>query len=249
MSDEMRFRRPEGAPPYVFGHRGVRGEAPENTLAAFDLAARSGAEGVELDVRVCHSGELVVCHDADLTRLTRGRDTRRVADLDRDDLARVDVGEGQPVPLLSEVLQWARAAGLCVNVEMKRDVPDRAAVVRATARALEGDVPPVLVSSFDPWMLWSLRRRRPSTLIGYLFASDQRLTRSGWLHQVLGADAVHPERTEIDKSRCQAWKTRGLLVNVWTVNDVREGRALGELGVDAIITDVPRRMGDAVRRC
>src|SRR6266536_5012531 len=101
------FRRPEGAPPRVFGHRGVRGAAPENTMMAFELAADSGAQGVELDVRVCRSGELIVCHDPTLERVTGGRDARSVADLEWSLLSRVDVGSGQTMPLLGEVLGWA----------------------------------------------------------------------------------------------------------------------------------------------
>jgi glycerophosphoryl diester phosphodiesterase len=173
-----------------------------------------------------------------------------VADLDRAELSRVDVGEGQPVPLLTEVLEWAEARGLRVNVEMKRDVPDRPAVVRETARILEGSLlPPVIVSSFDPWMLAYLTWRSPSVLLGYLFASDQKLTRSGWLATVIHVAAVHPERTCVDAVRCRNWLKRGRLVNVWTVNDAAEARALAAMGVDAIITDVPRQIGDIVRRC
>jgi len=250
MTDEAHFRRPSGAPPLVFGHRGVRGEAPENTMAAFDLAAESGADGVELDVRLCRSGELVVCHDADLARLTRGRDTRRVADLDRAELARVDVGDGQSIPLLVEVLAWADSRRLRVNIEMKRDVPDRRAVVRETARLLEvGPLPPIIVSCFDPWMLAYLSWRSPTLCLGYLFASDHELTRSGWLAKMLHVSAVHPERTEIDARRCHAWQKRGRLVMVWTVNEPAEARALSAMGVDGIITDVPRRIGQVVRQC
>src|SRR6476646_7269082 len=127
------FRRLSGAPPYVFGHRGVRGAAPENTMAAFELAAASGADGVELDVRLCRTGELVVCHDPTLARFTGGRDERKVADLDLGELARADVGSGQGVPPLAEVLRLARDRKLRVNVEMKRDVPNRRLVVRETA--------------------------------------------------------------------------------------------------------------------
>jgi glycerophosphoryl diester phosphodiesterase len=65
---------------------------------------------------------------------------------------------------------------------------------------------------------------------------------------VLHVGAVHPERTEVDAARCRRWQERGRLVNVWTVNDGAEARALAALGVDAIITDVPRKIGDAVRR-
>src|SRR5262249_49786434 len=162
-----------------------------------------------------------------------GRDTRRVAELDRTELARVDVGHGQPVPLLTEVLTFAESRGLRVNVEMKHDVPDRRAVVRATARLLEqGPVPPVIVSSFDPWMLAYLSWRSPSLLLGYLFASEQTLARSGWIAKMLHVAAVHPERTEIDQKRVRAWQKRGRIVNVWTVNEAPEARALAALGVD-----------------
>src|SRR5437899_2504336 len=100
--DAASFRRRDGAPPLIFGHRGVRGEAPENTMAAFELAAASGADGVELDVRLCRSGEVVVCHDPTLARATGGKDERAVADLDLAELRRADVGAGQGVPLLEE---------------------------------------------------------------------------------------------------------------------------------------------------
>src|SRR5512141_1462298 len=54
--------------PLVLGHRGASADAPENTLAALELALRQGADGVELDVWRCATGEVVVHHDADLER-------------------------------------------------------------------------------------------------------------------------------------------------------------------------------------
>jgi glycerophosphoryl diester phosphodiesterase len=250
MIDDAIFRRPEGAPPYVFGHRGVRGEAPENTMAAFELAAKSGADGIELDVRLCRSGELVVFHDEDLGRVTHGNDTRRIADLDLVELIAVDIGRGEKVPLLRDVLAWAASLHLRVNVEMKRDVPNRRAVVMATAHLLEREpLPPVIVSSFDPWMLTFFGWRRPAVPVGHLFGIDQTITRSAFFPRLLSASAVHPERTLVDAAHVRAWKKRGYAINVWTVNDAAEARALAALGVDAIITDVPRRIGEAVRRC
>ncbi len=219
-------------------------------MAAFELAARSGADGVELDVRLCRTGELVVCHDATLTRLTAGRDERKIADLDRVDLSRTDVGEGQPVPLLTTVLDFARDRKLKVNVEMKRDVPSRRHVVRETARvltALGARVADVIVSSFDPVMIGYLAWLLPAAPRGCLFAPDQRWLRSGWMAVPLGADAVHPERTLVDEGRYRKWRSRGKLVNVWTVNDVAEAQRLAGLGVDAIITNVPGAIADAVR--
>ena len=48
---------------YIFAHRGASAYAPENTLEAFRMAADMKADGVELDVHICRSGELVVTHD------------------------------------------------------------------------------------------------------------------------------------------------------------------------------------------
>jgi glycerophosphoryl diester phosphodiesterase len=220
-------------------------------MTAFELAADSGADGVELDVRLCRTGELVVCHDSTLDRCTSGRDVRSVADLDLAALARVDLGGGSPVPSLVEVLDFARGRKLRVNVEMKRDVPSRWEVVRETARLLGSlgtQLEDIIVSSFDPWMIGYFAWLLPRALRGCLFAEDQRWLRSGWVAAPLRADAVHPERRLVDEPRCRKWRERGKLVNVWTVNEVVEAERLAGLGVDAIITDVPRIIADAVRR-
>jgi glycerophosphoryl diester phosphodiesterase len=58
---------------------------------------------------------------------------------------------------------------------------------------------------------------------------------------------VHPECTLVDEGRYRKWRRRGKLVNVWTVNEVAEAQRLAGLGVDAITTDVPRVIADAVR--
>lgn len=244
------FRPSPGSPPLIYGHRGVRGAAPENTMAAFALAAEQGADGIELDVRLAGSGELVVAHDPTLARATGGSDTRNVADLSYFDLSRVDVGEGERVPRLAEVLAFARARRLRINVEMKRDVPDRMAVVRATARIVRTvpDAPKyVLVSSFDPVMLAAFGLLLPAIPRAFVFEAANRWLRSGWPTFPLRAAAVHPERTLVSPEAARAWRSRELLVNVWTVNDAEEARDLAACGVDGLITDVPDVVGPAVR--
>ena len=244
------FRRPSGQPPYVFGHRGVRGRAPENTMKAFDLAVAEGADGIELDVRLCRTGEVVVCHDPTLARFAGGKDARAVVDLSLAELATVDVGEGEKVPSLSEVLYFAEGRSLKVNIELKRDVPDRRAAVRATAALLEArgtGLANIIVSSFDPWMLAHFGWLLPRVSRGFLFEEGARFLRSGWPALPLGAQAVHPPRAVVDAARCRAWRRQGKLINVWTVNDADSAKALAALGVDAIITDVPGQIADAVR--
>ncbi|WP_437643928.1 glycerophosphodiester phosphodiesterase [Sorangium sp. So ce362] len=235
--------------PLLFGHRGVRGEGapPENTLAAFAEAAAQGADGIELDVRVCGSGELVALHDPDLARVTQGADPRAAAALRWDELRQVDLG-GDRVPLLSEVLAFARGRRLAVNVEMKRDVPDRAAVALATARLLRAWDPrhPVLVSSFDPVMLASFRVMAPAVPRALLVHRSRYHDAAVRLAPALGVLAAHIERTIASPERIALLKRQGRVINVWTVNDPGEARDLAALGVDGLITDAPRRIRDAL---
>lgn len=257
---EQRFRRSArdpwaasaagaGRAPLVLGHRGVRGEGapPENTLSAFEEAAAQGADGLELDVRVCGSGEVVALHDPDLDRVTRGADARHAAALRWDELRQVDLG-GDRVPLLSEVLAFARGRRLAVNIEMKRDVPDRVAVVRATARLLRAWDPrhAVLVSSFDPFMLASFAVMAPAVPRALLVHRSRYHDAAVRLAPALGALAAHIERTIASPERIALLKRQGRVVNVWTVNDPREARDLAALGVDGLITDAPRRIRDAL---
>src|SRR5512140_687268 len=139
--------------PLVLGHRGASADAPENTLAAFRLALAQGADGVELDVWRCASGEVVVVHDEDLRRVA-GLPVR-VPDAPLAELRAADVGawkgeafRGERVPLLEEVLAALPAA--VVNVELKsrgRDLRLGDAVAKVIARA--GAAARVSVSSFD----------------------------------------------------------------------------------------------------
>ena len=227
--------------PLVLGHRGVRGDAPENTMSAFQLAKEQGADGIELDIRLDASGDAVVIHDRTLERVTNGEDARKVEDLTREELNWVNVGDGQRVPRLIEVLDWAENESMRVNVEIKQDVPSRFAIVREVARILRarrGAGRSIIVSSFDPAIVMLVGRatRVPTAL---LFHADQRFGRKGRAWRALGATAVHPERVLCSPERVRHWKKQGALVNVWTVNDPNEARDLAALGVDGLVSDCP----------
>src|SRR5690349_15319842 len=89
------FRR-SARRPAIVGHRGVRGPAPENTAASIREAKRQGADAVEIDVRPCASGEVVVFHDPDLSRIAK--DPRSVARVGYDELSAIDAGAGERIP-------------------------------------------------------------------------------------------------------------------------------------------------------
>ena len=236
----VRFLRSDR--PLVIGHRGTRGNVAENTMSAFAAGAAAGADGVELDVRLAKTGEVVVLHDADLTRVTNGADTRRAEDLSARELSKVDLG-GEGVPLLASVLAFARERGLLVNVEMKRDVPDRMALVAAAARLLSTWDPNghVIVSSFDPLMLaafGAIASGVPRALLVHRSSYHDLMSVAP---RLCGAAGVHAEHVIIDAARLRLWASRAF-VFAWTVNSGNEARALADLGVRGLITDDPARV-------
>ncbi|HEY6077686.1 MAG TPA: glycerophosphodiester phosphodiesterase family protein [Polyangiaceae bacterium] len=251
-----RLRRGAGQPPLVLGHRGARHAAPENTHAAFELARQEGAQGVELDVRLARTGEVLVLHDVTLERVTGGQDKRALEQLSLAEALSADVGRGERVPLLGDVLDWAAAHELLVNVEVKSDVRRRRELVHGVAGLLTRHAwapHGVLISSFDPRFVWALARSLPRVPTAFLFHTSSPMARAAALvgaatFSRMGAKAVHPEHALVTPQRMQAWRSRQALVGTWTVNDEQRARELSALGVDYIVSDRPGAILAALSR-
>jgi glycerophosphoryl diester phosphodiesterase len=223
----------------LLGHRGARHAAPENTFAAFDLALDEGAEGVELDVRLNGSGDIIVCHDITLDRVTEGRDRRAIHALSSSDCRSVRLGQGEPLPFLRDVLDWAVRRSACVNVELKMDGRRRPALVRAVAELTREHAAPgdLLISSFHPLAVLGHRALAPAVASAWLMDSFAAADLP-WLAHA-GSVALHPKHTWITAARLARWKEQVPRVHAWTVNDVERARELAALGVDCLITDNP----------
>lgn len=227
----------------LIGHRGAAGLAPENTLAGLRRAAGLGLRWVELDVRMCAGGRLVLMHDATLERTTNGHG--RVAGMAWEVIRRLDasawygsghVGEG--VPDLATAMGLADDLGLGVNIEIKAPCGAGAATACAVLTELGRLAPPpgrVLVSSFDrpalavfapsPWPLGLLLRRPPRN----------------WraLARKLGVATIVCDQRALTRRSVAAFKSAGLPLVAFTVNDPARARTLAHWGVDSIITDDP----------
>jgi glycerophosphoryl diester phosphodiesterase len=245
--DSYRVRHPffHSSRPLVFAHRGGSALAPENTMAAFDLAVSLGVDGLELDVRFSSDGEVVVHHDRTLERTTSLRGPvagRTVAELER-----------AAIPTLRSVLERHRAVRLIVEMKINRaefglrvlDVVRAAGAVdrvclgsfgRAVLRAVRSTEPAVATSAareevrwalYRSWCRWPVARARYG---GYQVPERAGRTR-----------VVSPQFVR-DAHRF------GLAVQVWTVNDQDDARRLLEWGVDGVITDRPDLMVPLVRR-
>jgi glycerophosphoryl diester phosphodiesterase len=230
--------------PLVIAHRGASADAPENTLAAFRRARNDGADGVELDVMRCATGEVVVFHDDDLLRLGKRSGATRATTLSA--LREIDLGGGERIPLLDDVLE--ELGPLLVNVELKspprwtaRIVDDGLAEAVAEILARHDVGARALVSSFDPILLGRFRRCARAVATGLLFAHDQAAPwRRAWTAPLLRPTALHPESLLVDAHSVRRWRARGFLLHVWTVDDPAELRLLAALGVDGVITNRPK---------
>jgi glycerophosphoryl diester phosphodiesterase len=224
--------------PLVLGHRGASARAPENSVEAFERARADGADGVELDVLQCATGEVVVFHDDDLARL--GGRPERIAALSFSELRSIRLASGAAIPTLDEALE-ACGPSLLVNVELKISGP-LAPLVAAVAGIVEraGVTGRVLVSSFSPWAVRLWMRRAPGVPAGLLFERAAPLPfRQAWAAPLLAPFALHPEVTLCTPARVARWHARGYMVNVWTVDDPAALRACRDMGVDAVISNDP----------
>ncbi len=237
--------------PLILAHRGASAYAPENTLAAFRLAAEMGADGVELDVRLSADGVPVVIHDATVGRTTDGYGT--VSQLTLTELQALDAGSwfspdfaGQRLPTLQEVLE-VLGDRLLFNVELKgsswRDRGLEAAVL-AVIEA-QGMLDRVLISSFDPFALRRMKRLAPRLPVALLYAPDLPLyLRRAWLAPLLPHEVRNPEHTMVTPKAMAWFRRHRYRVVTWTVDEPEEMRRLARLGVDGIITNRP----DVARR-
>jgi glycerophosphoryl diester phosphodiesterase len=227
----------------VIAHRGASRVAPENTLAAFRLAANAGADAVELDARLSADGAVVVHHDVTLDRTTNG--TGDLSQLDAHDLKSLDAGAkfgarfaGEQIPILDEVFE-AVGRDVLINVELKNyeRVFDPLAeyVVRIVRH--HGLERRVLLSSFNPVSLRAASRLAPEIPRGLLLWQGQKTWTQAAFRTIAVFDTCHPQDQMTDRDTIAAEHAHGRRVHVWTVNDGDRMRELLLLGVDGLITD------------
>lgn len=244
------FRR-----PLVFAHRGGSALGPENTLAAFDVGMRVGADGLELDVHLSADGVPVVHHDTTLDRTTSA--SGPVAARTAAELARVDAGyqfagrgdfpfrrQGVGIPLLSDVLRMYPDVPLIV--EMKVDSRDMGEAVAREVRAAgaadrvcaagSGARSAAAARAALPEMACSASRPEARLAVYRALAGwPVRRTRYGG-YQV-------PERTSLLRVVSPRFvryaHEADVKVQVWTVDDEADMRRLLSWGVDGLISDRP----------
>ncbi|MDD1795730.1 glycerophosphoryl diester phosphodiesterase [Enterovibrio sp. ZSDZ42] len=231
----------------LFAHRGMSSLAPENTLAAFSLTPEHGLSWVECDVDILADGTVVVSHDDTLDRCTDRPGS--LYDLTAEDLDDIDAGSwfgdafiGERIPTFDQFITLMNILKLNVNVEIKSCTSGWENTEKLISGVIEGlknlnrDAD-VLVSSFNPLALAEFKRRCPNVAVACLFEPQ---IPEDWLStlQACQADTINVANEGLTKDKVQEMKEHGLVVNVYTVNNLMRANQLFNWGVDGVFTDI-----------
>ncbi len=242
-------------PPLIIGHRGAAGEAPENTLAAFELAARQGAEGIEFDVHLSADGLPVVIHDSRLDRTTSG--SGWVSELPLTSLRRLDAGSwfnrrypmrarpryvGLRIPLLSEVLAWVAARKCLAFIEIKGGHTYPKIEARVLAEIYRsGTAPLTTVISFHIPTLRRVRQMDPRISLGIDFTRPLLAIRRA---KFVAAGTLLPHWAFASRRFLLRAHRAGMRVLVWDLDQPRWMRRKISDGVDGIVTRYPGKLAE-----
>lgn len=221
----------------LLGHRGarrglLRDSAPENTIAAFDLALDRGADGFEFDVRLTGDGKSIICHDPKFHRLVVRRNSLKR-------LFTAASSDGETPATLEDVLsQYGGSAFL--NIEVKvRGMEDLVAHAVKRSRPQR-----YFISSFLPSVIRGLHAQDPSLVLGSLAQTRWQLRR--W--KTLPAHYVVPHYRLLSRRLIAQLHDAGRLVVTWTVNDRKKMLRAARLGVDGIISDDTKLLVETLRK-
>jgi len=198
----------------IFGHRGSPKRFPENTVASFEEALRTGADGFETDLRLLSDGTPILFHDDEL-------DGRTI-----ESLAAADLRE------ITRVADLAPFAGRATMVlEVKRGKWEERLLHEV------GDWPDVIVASFDHSVIAELSRRNAPFPLG-LTITGTIVDVAGYAAR-LGATWLFPAFRYVDRELVDSLHARGIKVVPWTANRERDWDRLRDAGCDGVITDHP----------
>jgi glycerophosphoryl diester phosphodiesterase len=214
-------------------------------MAAFRKAVAQGATFIETDLQLSRDARFVAIHDSTLDRTTGVRGA--VHDLTLADLRRLDAGSwfgsefaGERIPTLEEILQFSKKHDVVFYLEVKPSGSWGGEHALIGALRESGEIPRVVVISFDPDILESLRKLEPTLMTGLLYEGQlpdplEKAVQIGARQLAVRGDLVTPVLLT-------AARKKDLQVVCWTVNHPAHMRMLIDAGVDGIMSDYPDRL-------
>lgn len=248
----LRRLRSPGQPPLIIGHRGAMGHAPENTMISFKKAVELHADIVEMDVQLSADGEVVVIHDPKVDRTTNG--SGFVGDMTAEEIRSLDAGSwmgeeyaGTRVPLLDEVLEWARDVTR-IAIEIKNAPIRYEGIEEKVVQSIQRHQveQSALVISFDHAAVKRVKVLCPTVATGILYAASPIDPVA--LALAADADVLLPHWTYASSNLVAKAHDVGLAVCVWVANEREEIAFAAGLDVDGIASNYPDRVRSLLGR-
>jgi glycerophosphoryl diester phosphodiesterase len=227
----------------VIAHRGASAAEPENTLRAFELAIRQGAQMIELDLDQTADGHVIAIHDATLNRTTN--QTGAVAQLTLAEIKRADAGKGERVPTLDEIFELTFG-----KVQLYLEIKDARAAANTlrTIRA-RGCEREVMLASFDLALMRELGNAVRDIELGLILGTPS-LNPVVRYREAFPWRALSTMRYDVlcmQVRLCFGYLARsvkqvGKRLYVWTADEERQFALMEQLGVDGIVTNEPARL-------
>src|SRR5262245_12229685 len=241
--------------PLIIAHRGGALESTENTIEAFQRAAKIGAAGIETDIRLTRDGVVVVYHDEYFGRvegLTEAQRTRLVSDLNYSELTAqtlIPIGDdngSRRVPTLAGLL--ANVKGVMLNIELKRCARFDE-LISKTISALKNfpELDRVVLETPDLETARTMRRALGERLKLHINPGyDDSVPYQQSLERVLKfkPHSISVSFKKLSREIVEMAHKSGVEVWVWTVNGTDIAQAMALLGADAIKTDRPSALLD-----
>lgn len=228
----------------IFAHRGASQYAPENTLEAFVLAHKQGADGIELDVQLSKDGEIMVIHDETIDRVSNGKGA--VRDYTLEELRKFSYDnqmegyEGVRIPTLREVLELIKPWEMTVNIELKTGICWYPQIEEKVVRLVQEEKmeDKVIYSSFNHYSISRVQQLASEARTAYLY-SDVILDVEAYARKH-GVQGLHPALYHVKMADfLKRYLESGLDVRVWTVNEEEDMEQLIQAQVTAVITNKP----------
>lgn len=232
--------------PITVAHRGASGRAPENTLAALQLAKESGAAWVEFDVMMLRDGEIIVMHDDTLERTTNGHGA--VAHHTYEQIQNLSAGAWfapefarEPIPTLAQFLEELERLELHFILEFKDNGSDIRQLVKNTLDLIEPQWEPEILQpiffSENAEILKLVRQRFPEAILGQVMDQWDDEVWAHFLEQRFDIACINQH--ELTKKRIHLFRDHHVSIACYTINDAEPYEELAHIAIDYIITDYP----------
>ena len=230
----------------IIAHRGFSAMAPENTLAAFDLAIKHGANSIEFDLQLSADGVPIIFHDITLDRITQS--SEKVGDKTLAELKMLDAGgwfserfAGEKIPTLQEALGILKNVDMFLYFDVKPHCNWSDSQVTALVNTLmvEGMKEKSIITSFNDKFLDQVRQAADDLLIGHIVA-NQVVYQEQLANAVVNKDSLITSQYQVllnDPVLIEDSRKKGVDVVAWTVDSRDDWQKLVDLGVVRIVTN------------